>query len=177
MAELPRRLRRPVPDRAAGTAANGRPRESVWDYPRPPRVEREDRVVRVELGGVVVARSEDALRVCETSGPPVVYVPATDVLAGALRPAAGKTICEFKGTASYFDAVAGGEVAERAAWTYRRPSDPYLALRDHVAFYPGLVECYLGEERVQPQPGRFYGGWITAEITGPFKGDPGSEGW
>lgn len=158
-------------------AANGRPRESVWDYPRPPRIEREQRSVVVELRGVPVARSEAALRVCETASPPVVYVPQADVVAGSLRPAAGQTICEFKGTASYFDVVAGRDVARRAAWTYRRPTALYAALGDHIAFYPGRVECYLDGERVEPQPGSFYGGWITAEITGPLKGEPGTEGW
>jgi uncharacterized protein (DUF427 family) len=126
-----------------------RQRESVWDYPRPPRVEPCDRRVRVELGGEAIAESNRGLRVLETAGPPTIYVPLEDVRDGALRPAKGTTVCEWKGTASYFDAI-----------------------------YAGRVDaCYLDDERVTPQPGDFYGGWITAEIDGPFKGEPGTEGW
>lgn len=169
--------RGPTPERAEGIAANGLPRESVWDYPRPPRVEPAGRPVRVELGGRALARSSRALRVCETAGPPVIYVPEADLEPGAIEPVTGTTFCEWKGTATYFDAVAGPERAERAAWTYPEPSRGFESLREHVAFYPGRVECYLGDERVHPQPGQFYGGWITAEIAGPFKGEPGSEGW
>ena len=169
--------RHPDPEPAEGLAANGRKRESVWDYPRPPRLEAVDRGVRVELGGSPIASSTGALRVCETAGPPVVYVPRADIDPEALRPAAGSTFCEWKGTATYFDVHAAGLRSERGAWTYERPSPDFVPLREHVAFYPGRVECYLGDERVLPQPGQFYGGWITAEITGPFKGEPGSEGW
>ena len=169
--------RTPVPEPAEGLAANGRRRESVWDYPRPPRVETVDRAVRVELGGKPVAASANALRVCETAGPPVVYLPRADVSPAARQASPGTTFCEWKGTAGYFDVHAGGQRAERAAWTYDDPSAAFAELRDHIAFYPGRVECYLDDERVLPQPGQFYGGWITAEIVGPFKGEPGSEGW
>jgi uncharacterized protein (DUF427 family) len=170
-------FRTPAPERAEGIAANGRPRESVWDYPRPPRVEAVDRAVRVELGGAPVAASARALRVCETAGPPVVYLPRADVSPAALQASPGSTFCEWKGSATYFDVHAGGRRAERAAWTYEDPSPAFAELCGHIAFYPGRVECYLDDERVLPQPGQFYGGWITAEITGPFKGEPGSEGW
>ena len=155
-----------------------RERESVWDYPRPPRVEPCDRRVRVIVEDVVVAESDRALRVLETSSPPTIYVPREDVRAEHLRPGEGKTVCEFKGTASYHDVVVGDRVVESAAWSYRRPNDRYAELRDHVAFYAGRVdEAYLGDEAVTPQPGEFYGGWITQELDGPFKGGPGSSGW
>jgi uncharacterized protein (DUF427 family) len=151
--------------------------ESVHDYPRPPRVERCGRRVRVELDGAVIAESARALRVLETASPPTIYIPPEDVRDEVLRPAEGKTVCEYKGTASYHDVVIGDRVAESAAWTYRRPNERYEELRDHVAFYAGRVEAYLDDERVTPQPGEFYGGWITSEIEGPFKGERGSERW
>jgi uncharacterized protein (DUF427 family) len=153
--------------------------ESVWDYPRPPRVEPSARRVRVVLGGAVVADSGRALRVLETSHPPAIYVPVADVAAGALRRVPGPgTACEFKGRAVYFDVCAGGTVARGAAWGYPEPRPAFAALRDHVSFYPGRMEaCYLGDELVQAQEGDFYGGWITADVTGPFKGGPGTWGW
>ena len=159
-------------------ARNGRRFESVWDYPRPPRVEPLARRVRIELGGEVIASSDRALRVLETAGAPTIYLPRDDVRMDRLRPATGKTECEWKGTASYFDAVVEQEVRRRAAWTYRDPKPAFEALRNHIAFYASRVDyAYLGDERVEPQPGGFYGGWVTAEIQGPIKGDPGSEGW
>lgn len=158
--------------------AESRPRESVWDYPRPPRVERCDRQVRVELGGAVIAESDRALRVLETSSPPTIYIPREHVRPERLRPAKGTTVCEWKGTASYFDAISGDRVRPRAAWTYPDPKPGFEGIRDHIAFYPGRVDAaFLDDELVTPQAGNFYGGWITAEIEGPFKGDPGTEGW
>ncbi|MGI8631643.1 MAG: DUF427 domain-containing protein [Solirubrobacterales bacterium] len=151
--------------------------ESVWDYPRPPRVEPSARRVRVVFGGETIAESDDALRVLETSHPPGIYVPPGDVHEEFLRPGGGRSLCEFKGSTSFFDLIAGGQRAERAAWTYRHPARTYASLADHVAFYPGMAECYLGDERVQAQAGRFYGGWITSDLEGPFKGEPGTEGW
>jgi uncharacterized protein (DUF427 family) len=168
---------RPDPESAEGIAPNGRARESVWSYPRPPRIEPEDRRVLVTLGGAVVADCDDAVRVLETAGAPVVYVPPAAVAEGALRSAPGGSFCEWKGSASYFDVVAGGEVADRAAWTYERPTPPFGPIAGWISFYPALVECRLGGELVEPQPGGFYGGWVTAEITGPIKGAPGSSGW
>ena len=152
--------------------------ESVWDYPRPPAVTRCERTVRIELGGVVIAESGRALRVLETSHPPTLYLPHDDVAAGVLTPAAGSSFCEFKGRAVYFDVAAGGRVAERAAWHYPEPDPAYAALLGHVSFYPGRMDaCWLGEERVRAQAGDFYGGWITADLAGPFKGPPGTRGW
>lgn len=138
--------------------------ESIHGYPRPPRVERATRRVRVEFNGEVVAESDRALRVLETGNPPTIYIPPEDVREDLLRPAEGKTVCEFKGTASYQHVAAGDRVAESAAWRYRRPNERYAELRDHVAFYAGRVEAYLDDERVTPQPSEFYGGWITSEI-------------
>jgi len=152
--------------------------ESVWDYPRPPAVRRCERTVRIELGGVVIAESGRALRVLETSHPPTLYLPLDDVAAGVLAPVAGSSFCEFKGRAVYFDVAAGGRVAERAAWHYPEPDPAYAALLGHVSFYPGRMDaCRLGEERVRAQAGDFYGGWITADLAGPFKGPPGTRGW
>ncbi len=134
--------------------------------------------MRIELGGVLVADSSAALRVLETSHPPTIYVPPADVAAGALRPAAGRSFCEWKGSAHYFDVLGGDRVEARAAWAYAAPVARYAALRDHVAFYPSRMDaCFLDDERVQSQAGDFYGGWITADLEGPFKGGPGTLGW
>ncbi len=159
------------------TAANGLATESVWDYPRPPAVVSCERRVRVTHAGRTVAESDRALRVLETASPPTIYVPPEDVRAELLEPTEGHTVCEWKGQASYFDVAHEDGRAERAAWTYAEPKDAYPELRDHIAFYPGRVECYLDDERVRPQAGDFYGGWITDEIVGPHKGEPGTEGW
>jgi uncharacterized protein (DUF427 family) len=152
--------------------------ESVWDYPRPPRVERSARRATVVLAGTVVADSSRALRVLETAGPPTIYIPRADVEDDLLRPTRHHSFCEWKGRASYLDVVVGDRTAPRAAWTYPRPKRGYEVLVDHVSFYPGRVDaCYLGGELVRPQPGRFYGGWITDDIVGPFKGIRGSGWW
>jgi uncharacterized protein (DUF427 family) len=147
--------------------------ENVWDFPRPPRVEPTARRVRVELNGIVLADSTRALRVLETSHPPAIYVPPEDV--HGLTPSRARvTWCEFKGTAHYFDA---GDVRS-VAWAYPEPSPGYEALRGFVSFYPGRVDAaWLDDERVQAQEGGFYGGWVTADLVGPFKGAPGTLGW
>ncbi len=151
---------------------------SVWDFPRPPSVESERRRVRVVLGGVTIADSTRALRVLETSHPPSVYVPPEDVVPEALEPIARTSVCEFKGGASYFVVRAGDRVERAAAWAYAAPRPGYEALRDHVAFYPGRMDaCLLDDEHVRAQEGDFYGGWITADVLGPFKGGPGTSGW
>src|SRR3954454_10412133 len=163
----------------AKLAENGLPEESVWDYPRPPAMVACERRVRIRHGDVVVADSERAVRVLETASPPTIYIPAADVRTELLEKAPEMhTVCEWKGQASYFHL--GGEAgrAEHAAWTYREPKQAFAELRDHYAFYAGRVdESFLDEERVTPQGGRFYGGWVTAEIVGPYKGEPGTEGW
>jgi uncharacterized protein (DUF427 family) len=140
--------------------------ESVWDHARPPRVEPTDRRIRVVLGGETIVDTRRAYRVLETGHPPVFYVPAEDVAPGSLEPSGGRTtFCEWKGTASYFDVAAGGKRAERAAWTYREPIPGFEAIEDAVAFYPAHMDaCYVDDELVQPQPGGFYGGWITSDV-------------
>ena len=152
--------------------------ENVWDYPRPPALVPCERRVRLELGGVPIADSTRALRVLETSHPPTVYIPASDVAAGVLRPAARGSSCEWKGRAAYYDVTAGGRTVARAAWSYPAPTARFAALADHVSFYPGRVDAaWLGDEPVRAQPGDFYGGWITSDLRGPFKGGAGTAGW
>jgi uncharacterized protein (DUF427 family) len=152
--------------------------ESVWDYPRPPALDRCMRRVRIELAGVTIADSSAALRVLETSHPPTIFIPPGDIAAECLQPGQGRSLCEWKGMAAYFDVAAGDRREPAAAWTYHEPAERYAALRDHVAFYPGRMDaCWLDEELVEPQPGDFYGGWITSDLVGPFKGAPGTLGW
>jgi len=152
--------------------------ESVWDYPRPPRVEPDTRLIRVEFAGVAIAETTRALRVLETASPPTFYLPAADVRGDLLVPAQRSSYCEWKGPASYWTIRVGDREARNAAWGYLAPKPGFAALKDHFAFYAGRVDaCRVGGERVTPQPGRFYGGWITSEVVGPFKGEPGSEGW
>jgi uncharacterized protein (DUF427 family) len=143
--------------------------ESVWDYPRPPRLEATSKRIRIVLNGVTIADTRQAQRVLETSHPPVYYLPPDDIAREYLRPARGSSFCEWKGEASYY---------AQAAWTYRHPSPAFAAIADYIAIYPGKMdECYVDDERVQAQPSDFYGGWITGDIVGPFKGDPGTWGW
>jgi uncharacterized protein (DUF427 family) len=135
--------------------------------------------VRLELAGEALADSTRALRVLETSHPPTIYLPPEDVRGDLLTASDGRaTWCEFKGAADYLDAVVGGRRVRAVAWTFPTPSPGYAALRDHVAFYPGRVDgAWMGDERVVAQDGDFYGGWITADLVGPFKGAPGTLGW
>jgi uncharacterized protein (DUF427 family) len=152
--------------------------ESVWDYPRPPRLEPVAKRLRVVVAGHIVAETTRGHRVLETSHPPVYYFPLADVDAGSLRAVAGTTGCEWKGTARYFDVVVGDVIRRRAAWAYPKPTAGMEPIRDAVAFYAALAdECTVDGQVVTPQPGGFYGGWITAEIVGPFKGGMGSSGW
>lgn len=166
-------------DDATPTGPTATPtRLSVWDFPRPPRVERERRSVRLELAGHLIADTRNALRVLETSHPPTIYIPAGDFRPGVLRDAVGASMCEFKGVARYHDLVVEDEVRAAAGWSYPKPTKPFAALLGHVAIYPGKVDAaWVGTERVEAQPGDFYGGWITAELDGPFKGAPGTSGW
>ncbi len=152
--------------------------ESVWDYPRPPRLEATPRHLEVIFNAVKIADTRRGLRVLETSHPPVYYFPPEDVLRGVLIPFDRHSFCEWKGAASYYTVVVGDRQAVAAAWYYPQPTLAFAALRNYVAFYPQLMdECRVDGERVTPQPGRFYGGWITADIVGPFKGEPGSQTW
>jgi uncharacterized protein (DUF427 family) len=152
--------------------------ESVWDYPRPPRLEPCARLVQVEFGGVPLVETRRSLRVLETSHPPVYYVPPVDVRMQHLVPSDRHTWCEWKGLASYYHVVAGGRRSEDAAWTYPDPTVPYKEIRGYIAFYPHAMDgCFVDGERVRPQPGDFYGGWITRDVVGPFKGPPGTSDW
>jgi uncharacterized protein (DUF427 family) len=152
--------------------------ESVWDYPRPPRLERSSARVTVRHAGHLVVDSDKCLRVLETSHPPVYYVPPGEVTPGVLRAAAGRSFCEYKGLAAYWDLVVGDVVVPAAGWSYPEPTRGYAELAGAVAFYPSRVdECRVDGELVRAQEGDFYGGWITADITGPFKGAPGTAGW
>jgi uncharacterized protein (DUF427 family) len=159
-------------------ARPGPGQRSVWDFPRPPALEQWHEHVVVRLGGVVVAETTGAWSVLETSHPPTYYLPPDAWVEGSLRPAAGSSYCEWKGTARYLDVVSGDVVAAGAAWSYPAPVPRYDALRDHVAVYPGAVdECLVDGVRVEPQPGGFYGGWVTPRVVGPFKGAPGTLHW
>ncbi len=152
--------------------------ESVWDYPRPPRVEPCQRRVRVEFNGETIADTSHAYRLLETSHPPTYYIPRADVRTEFLKPSARHSFCEFKGEACYWNLQVGARTSTDAAWSYPAPSHHYAVLRGHLAFYSGRVDaCFIGEEAVQPQPGDFYGGWITSHVVGPFKGGAGSRQW
>lgn len=152
--------------------------ESVWDYPRPPRLEPSSRRIEVRFQGEVLAATSRALRILETSHPPVYYLPPADVRMDLLRDNPRSTFCEWKGSARYYDVEAHGVRAVGAAWSYPRPVPAYAALRDYIAVYPQAMEgCFVDGERVAAQEGDFYGGWITRDIVGPFKGAPGTRGW
>ena len=154
------------------------PAESVWGYPRPPAVRACLAPIEIVFGGVVVCRTTSSWQVLETSHPPTYYLPRWGFAPGALREAAGSSFCEWKGAARYVDVVGGDQVAERVGWYYPSPTPGFAMLLDHVAVYAGPMDQVLVDgERVTPQPGGFYGGWITSAVTGPFKGVPGSLGW
>lgn len=152
--------------------------ESVWDYPRPPRTEDCAEMIQVIVEGVFIAESTQTRRVLETSHPPVFYIPTADVRMDFLKPNDQQSWCEWKGVARYFDVVVGERRISNAAWAYPSPQRAFEAIRDHLAFYPHLMDtCFVGDEEVQAQVGGFYGGWITSKIVGPFKGEPGTRGW
>ncbi|MBN1193200.1 MAG: DUF427 domain-containing protein [Coriobacteriia bacterium] len=149
--------------------------ESVWDYPRPPLAQPTSKHVEVVFGGQKVVDTTRALRVLETSHPPVYYVPLEDVLSATLEPSGRATYCEFKGEARYYHLTVGEHTAQYAAWSYAAPSPGYEELLGHVAFDPRLMdECRVDGEKVRPQPGLLYGGWVTSDVVGPFKGEAGT---
>ncbi len=150
--------------------------ESVWDYPRPPHIVACNRLVEVRHDDNVIARSVETLRVLETASPPSYYVPRKDIDWARLVNTCQRSICEWKGEASYL-ALADEPGKFPVAWLYRDPLPAFEMLREHISFYPGRVACFIDGERVRPQHSEFYGGWITCEIVGPFKGDPGTGGW
>ena len=149
------------------------PRERVAEYPRPPSLVPCDRHVRVEVFGSVLVDSHRSLRVLETFHPPTFYLPPEAFDLSRLRPAGGRSFCEWKGIARYFDVVApDGRTLERAVWQYPEPTTAFAALAGWFSLYPGRMEgCWLDGEPVEPQPGGFYGGWISSDVEGPFKGD------
>ena len=152
--------------------------ENVQDYPRPPALEPVPQRLRVELGGQVIAETTRGLRVLETHHAPTYYLPLADVAEGVLTPAGGRSFCEWKGVAQYYDVQAGGVTAHRAAWGYASPTRAFAALSDTVAFYVTEMDaCWVGDQRAVAQPGSFYGGWVTPNLTGIVKGGPGTEGW
>lgn len=155
-----------------------RSKESVWDYPRPPRMEDTARHLWVVFNGIVIADTTSAKRILETSHPPTYYFPPQDVRSQFLVPATGKSWCEWKGSAAYYHIKVGDRESRSAAWFYPSPEPPYDSLKNYVAFYASRVdECFVDGERVRSQAGDFYGGWITSDIAGPFKGEPGTAGW
>lgn len=152
--------------------------ESVWDYPRPPRLEKTTKHLRIVFGGETIAETNRAFRVLETSHPPVYYFPPDDVRMEFLTPAAGASFCEWKGRARYYDLRVGDKTVENAGWFYSNPARGFSEIKDYIAFYPSKMDvCYANEELVESQAGDFYGGWITSEIIGPFKGGAGTRGW
>lgn len=151
--------------------------ESVWDYPRPPCIDAEAREVVVRVGDVEVARTRRALRVLETASPPTVYIPRSDVAIEYLQPAPGSSRCEWKGTARYWTVCVGPVALNAVGWSYDQPLPAFEAIRTCLSFYPGRIECYVDGVSVRGQAGGFYGGWVTPELVGPFKGDPGTSGW
>lgn len=152
--------------------------ESVWDYPRPPRTEDVSRPVKVVFNGVTIAETTRAKRVLETSHPPTFYIHPADVQMQYLAEISKATWCEWKGQAKYYTVTVNGKRADSAAWCYPNPTRDFTELKDYITFYPQLMDaCYVGDEQVTPQPGGFYGGWITSEVIGPFKGEPGTWGW
>ena len=149
----------------------------MWDFPRPPLVRAEPREIVVRWGALEVARTRNAFKVLETAHPPSFYLPWKDVNAELVRPASGSSYCEWKGPARYWSLCDGNQTLARVAWSYPEPLEGAQPLADCVAFYPLHLECRVDGARVTPQPGQFYGGWVTPELVGPFKGDPGSESW
>jgi uncharacterized protein (DUF427 family) len=163
--------------RPAWAVEPGPGQESVWDYPRPPVILADTRLVQVRLGDILVAESRAARRVLETASPPTFYLPPGSMQFDCLRPDTGSSFCEWKGSARYFSICAGRQCVAHAAWSYPDPFAEFTVIRDYLAFYPDRLACYVDGEPVRAQAGGFYGGWITDEIVGPFKGEPGTSGW
>ena len=152
--------------------------ESVWDYPRPPRLEDTDRHIQVVFNGTVIADTRRAKRVLETSHPPAYYIPPADVRREHFVPAGGESYCEWKGVAGYYTVRVGDQEAASAAWFYPDPTAAFAPIQDYIAVYPSRMDaCFVNGERVVPQPGDFYGGWVTSDIVGPFKGEAATHGW
>ncbi|GAB4210431.1 MAG: DUF427 domain-containing protein [Roseiflexaceae bacterium] len=152
--------------------------ESVWDYPRPPRLEDTAKHIQIVFNGVTIVDTRRAKRILETSHPPTYYIPPEDVRMEYLKAAPGRSFCEWKGSAGYYTVAVGDRQAVRAAWYYADPSERYRGLKDYIAFYVSPMDaCYVDGEQARPQPGDLYGGWITSDLVGPFKGEPGTMWW
>lgn len=153
-------------------------KESVWDYPRPPKLEKFSGHIRIVFNNEIIVDSNKAFRLLETSHPPTYYIPISDFEEGVLQPISKTSFCEFKGIANYWNLVVKNKIAAQAAWGYPDPTDHYAALKDTISLYAHLMDaCYVNDEQVQAQEGDFYGGWITSNIEGPFKGGVGTWGW
>ncbi|MBT5877188.1 MAG: DUF427 domain-containing protein [Candidatus Latescibacteria bacterium] len=165
-------------NKAARRQIPGPDQESAWDYPRPPITEDFAGRVRVVFNNTVVAESQGSKRVLETYHPPVYYIPLTDIRGEFIVEADAGTVCEWKGPATYYTISVHYEKAERAAWRYPNPTPEFASIKDSLAFYPAAMDaCFVNDEPVVPQSGDFYGGWITRNIVGPFKGSPGTMDW
>ncbi|MBW4582963.1 MAG: DUF427 domain-containing protein [Tildeniella nuda ZEHNDER 1965/U140] len=152
--------------------------ESVWDYPRPPRLEVTHKHIQIIFNGVTIADTHQAQRVLETSHPPVYYIPLDDIKQEYLIKSTRSTFCEWKGHGAYYSLAVNEKRVDDVAWYYPEPTPAFAAIANYVAFYPAPMDaCYVDGEKVEPQPGNFYGGWITSDIVGPFKGSLGTWGW
>ena len=157
---------------------SGGKKESVWDYPRPPRLEQCDKELKVIFNGIEIAKTRKAFRALETSHPPVYYFPPEDAALKYLRKSNKLSYCEWKGPASFYSVKVNGKLAKDAAWLYPNPTERFEPLANFIAFYPGLMDaCFVNGEKVESQDGNFYGGWITKDLIGPFKGAPGTLFW
>lgn len=155
----------------------GEDEESVWDYPRPPIVSPDHRLVEVHWMGQRIARTKKSVRVLETASPPTFYLPSVDVDEQFLRESTGSSFCEWKGQATYWNIELNGRSLQKAAWSYEKPNPSFRSITGYYSFYPARVNCTVDGIRVKAQPGSFYGGWMTPEVIGPVKGEPGSSGW
>ena len=152
--------------------------ESVWDYPRPAILQDTNKHIKVIFNGIVLAETTKAKRVLETSHPPSYYIPTEDIKTEYLIATSRKSVCEWKGISEYYDISLGGKYVNNAAWRYIQPTPNFKSIQEYFSFYPSLMDaCYVNDELVKPQAGGFYGGWITADVVGPFKGEPGTWGW
>ncbi len=185
MAEIPKELEKEVNKwrnferkRPENIIKQGPGQESIWDYPRPPKVELFTKKIKVEFAGKVIAETTKSYKVMETSSPPCYYIPQEDIQMDFLFKSAYKTLCEWKGSARYWSINVDGNISKNAGWSYPVPWEGFEQIKDHIAFFAGRVDgCYIEDEKVVPQAGDFYGGWITSNIVGPFKGDSGTEHW
>ena len=151
--------------------------ESVWDYPRPPICVEDSRAVIVRFADLIIANTVNAVRVLETASPPTFYIPPSDIQFDALIQTPGSSVCEWKGAATYWSLVIGGSSRKNIGWSYEAPTPRFASIKSYLSFYPGKMDCTVDGQTVRPQPGGFYGGWVTDEIIGPYKGEPGTGGW